>query len=80
MGTIAGMCPTLMRDLHDGSFFGMFRADTRVMGRFSGCCMGRLSVRCFMGLGKGRGDGGRGKAWAGMCRCGDHFHILLIIV
>ena len=37
------MCPTLMKHpALDGSFF-MFGSDTRVRGR--------LSVRCFMGLG-----------------------------
>ena len=36
-----GMCPTLTRCRHDGSFLGMLGADTRAMGRFSGSCMVR---------------------------------------
>ena len=40
-----GMCPTLMRCVtHDGCVFGMFGSDTRVMGRFSGCCIVRFRV------------------------------------
>ena len=45
------VCNDIARQARWVFIFWMFGEDTRAMGRFYGSCMGRLSVRCFIGLG-----------------------------